>query len=92
MNDMIESAAKALYESIDDNHWDDEAAYNIELFRDEARTMVRSAIAALREPSEEMVSKAWELLQHTKYRPTSGKECWQAMIDALLAETEKTDE
>jgi hypothetical protein len=44
-----------------------------------AREFARAAIAAMREPTEEMVKAQWS-------EPTCGAEGWRAMIDAALNE------
>lgn len=52
---------------------------------DDLRHAAKIVVAALRKPSDEMLKAAGCV------RGGVGEEVWQAMIDALLAETEKTD-
>jgi hypothetical protein len=72
--DMVERVARAIAAV---NHEDDFDR------SDEARRMfiedARAAIAAMREPTEEMVKAQWS-------EPTCGAEGWRAMIDAALNE------
>lgn len=85
MNDKLDEAAKASCEADHDPvpEWD----VRSDDFKEGYRKRVRATIAAVREPSEEM-------LAHAANSPTmrlAATAHWQAMIDALLAETEKTD-
>ena len=74
MTTMIERVALALHEA-------DQTAPTATVYEDHLKLMARAAIAAMREPTEEMV-------EHTKSMTLVEEHClvWQAMIDAALNE------
>lgn len=101
MTDLIEKAAKVYFEDFYDGliMWSEMPGGNFQRARN--LDAMRAALAALREPSFEMLeSGAWpdddplgvyaadDMPAADAHRDLRVR--WQAMIDALLAETEKT--
>lgn len=93
MNDTIDNACKAFYESfftgMPSNLWADLP----ESMRVKYHDNMRAAIAALREPTPEMIHAAemTGLIGGDRGSFRHAVIVYTAMIDALLAETEKTD-
>ena len=85
MSEMVERAAAAAYGHFFCDDWPPEQAPDLGMEADAWREAVRKAIAALREPSEEMVS-AYEarcdaLCVEGSLRP---EDAWHVMVDAIL--------
>jgi hypothetical protein len=79
MSEIVEAVARAIYEAEKPNHhagW--EVFSKIGNNRDFQMKIARAAIEAMREPTEKMINRGYAT------RPT--KACWQAMIDAALAD------
>lgn len=93
MNEMVERVARAMWESMRLEYdqmvpWEEAQDNNDELgpARRQLRLMARAAIAAMREPTEEMFRAAEEVVDPDDRFSFSFAECWRAMIDAVLAE------
>lgn len=90
MSEVIERAVKAIMER-------DFAGEGAVIGPMEAEALVRAVLAAIREPTERMESAGDDTFDWTSsdtngsYYPQTADatECWQAMIDAALVETEK---
>ncbi len=94
--EMVERAAKALYENVyGPGHWDNTAPHIKGLWYDR----VRAVIKAMREPTEAMLVAVWppEQTERTGKSPDdawqdqdiTAIDVWQAMIDAALQAPEK---
>lgn len=87
MSEMIERVANALYEDQCRKHSDSRDAkaqfYKDGVYHDAARI----AIAAMREPTEAMVTAALTADGTNMMLAIGYDEAWRAMIDAALAET-----
>ena len=109
MSDMVERVARAIYDAPNGIDGDQLADMLVEDCRitgadpaacqtqvlDVCRHVARAAIAAMREPTEAMVSKRAErpvtlqmsgLAMSAPLGASAAKDCWRAMIDAALQE------
>ncbi len=78
MNEMVERVARALWmERYNGPPWEDEESDMREIYYGRAS----AAIAAMREPTEEMMTAGGERLGTTNYY---AGQCWKAMADAAL--------
>lgn len=80
MSEIIERAAKALdeVEIIGTLEWQ-----TTEARMENRRRQVRAVIAAMREPTEEMVREGWPYTADPCWQEDVAR-CWTAMVDAAL--------
>ena len=94
--DMVERVARAIRDAMGARPWeemDDPSSSEPTWYRDNAMLVARTAIAALREPTQQQMSSAnmrfppWG--GHGEASAPSQADMWRAMIDAALG-SEKT--
>jgi hypothetical protein len=82
MNETVERVARALWDaagSPDEESWD----ATMEQFRAIYRRQARAAIAAMREPTEEMADAGTKVMA-TQHQRRWSLPIWRAMIDEAL--------
>ena len=85
MNEIVERVAKAIHEAAPEDNWSgwdeltDADISSGDPGRDTRRKQARAAIAALREPTGEMIEAAW-----ASSLAEDAKGTWQDMIEVAL--------
>lgn len=80
MSEMVERVAKAAYESLFDGNWPD---VGTSIDADGFRTAARAAIAAMREPTTEII-KAHHIVPDDSNFDQRAADNWRHLIDAGL--------